>query len=414
MGLELPEGTQLTLGSRVCCRINHKGKKRRKRPCITNVTPANVALQHIFQNKQVPRLAVPNPILTTSTRTKLPLFFKFSKNTNSQIVRIVSKIDKMQQEQADDAGCLPMSDSSKPSSGRLAIGRRAYTRYPAFLDSSLDGYTTILCLSKSSTYGSISPFCLTDKAGQILENVWQFGKVYSRIPAQKIPKTHFDPQIVWDWPAQTHWDDKAKQPTPEYWQWRNAGMACPHPIRYPVGRRVRTQCLGYLTAPDAPLLGYIDARKQVYLPLMLDALRGSETFLKLQARLANGENLLIVEVDGPHYESLGYYKQKYGVGDDFISPQNTMAATMSNLAIMLDDPKHPFGHGYCVAAALLGCGDALMSLSSSPSSASSLVRIEKNREKKGVLGKRSSSEAEEEDENDDDETNERECKKGKP
>ena len=59
-----------------------------------------------------------------------------------------------------------------------------------------------------------------------------------------------------------------------------------------------------------------------------------------------------MEVDGPHQESLSYYKTMYGVPDDFIIG-NTMLCTQSNLDLMLNDPKHNFGHGYCLAWSLL-------------------------------------------------------------
>ena len=65
-----------------------------------------------------------------------------------------------------------------------------------------------------------------------------------------------------------------------------------------------------------------------------------------------GENLLIIEVDGPHSEAINYYQQKYNVKGDFIE-QNTMLATPENLEIMLNDPKYPYGHGYCLANILL-------------------------------------------------------------
>ena len=74
--------------------------------------------------------------------------------------------------------------------------------------------------------------------------------------------------------------------------------------------------------------------------------------IALKNRLINGENLLIIEVDGPHQESLDYYKEKYEVGDDFIQ-KNTMLANDENINIMLNDTKHPFGHGYCLAMTLL-------------------------------------------------------------
>lgn len=74
---------------------------------------------------------------------------------------------------------------------------------------------------------------------------------------------------------------------------------------------------------------------------------------KLKKWLQEGKNLLIIEVDGPHQESLDYYKEKYNVDDDFIV-NSTMLATKENLEIMLNDTKHPFGHMYCLAACLLG------------------------------------------------------------
>jgi len=54
----------------------------------------------------------------------------------------------------------------------------------------------------------------------------------------------------------------------------------------------------------------------------------------------------------PHQESMDYYKQTYNVSDDFIE-NGTMLATEENLMLMMVDPKHPFGHGYCLAMALL-------------------------------------------------------------
>jgi hypothetical protein len=67
--------------------------------------------------------------------------------------------------------------------------------------------------------------------------------------------------------------------------------------------------------------------------------------------LSQGKNLLILEVDGPKQESLEYYKEKYGVDDTFIE-KKTVLATQENLSIFLDDTKHAFGHGFCLASAL--------------------------------------------------------------
>lgn len=45
--------------------------------------------------------------------------------------------------------------------------------------------------------------------------------------------------------------------------------------------------------------------------------------------------------------------------NDFII-DNTMVATLENLIIMLNDEKYPFGHGYCLASALMNIDKELL------------------------------------------------------
>lgn len=97
-----------------------------------------------------------------------------------------------------------------------------------------------------------------------------------------------------------------------------------------------------------PKLDYIESRKRIYLPLYMRLVIKEPQFKELKEKLSRGENLLIIEVDGPHQESLHYYKEKYGVPDNFIE-KDSVEATEINLAILLNDSKHPFGHGYCLA-----------------------------------------------------------------
>jgi hypothetical protein len=106
-----------------------------------------------------------------------------------------------------------------------------------------------------------------------------------------------------------------------------------------------------LKDPGGERLTYVQARKQIYLPIYCELVKQQPQFKRLVDRWRNGENLLILEVDGPHQESLAYYQEKYGVGESFIE-HDTILATFQNLKIMLNDVKHSFGHGYCLAAAL--------------------------------------------------------------
>ena len=145
--------------------------------------------------------------------------------------------------------------------------------------------------------------------------------------------------------------------TEQYYAWRQKGMNNEYAVRYPVGYNNRHRCKFALAEnPDGSInptrLDYVQARRRIYLPQYGRLVKLYPEYQELKQRLANGENLLIIEVDGPHQESMPYYKTKYDVDDDFIQ-DNTMLVTEQNIKIMLNDPKHPFGHGYCLAMALL-------------------------------------------------------------
>lgn len=151
----------------------------------------------------------------------------------------------------------------------------------------------------------------------------------------------------------------------EYWKWRHQGMNATDPIRYPVGFDARHKCLGVIWNSIDPLLNdvefdyqgkmldYVESRKKVYVPQYLEAVENKPRLASLKQKLDKGENLLVIEVDGPHKESMPYYREKYQVSDDFIV-RDTILVTPENMKIMLDDEKHPFGHGYCLGMALLG------------------------------------------------------------
>jgi len=191
-----------------------------------------------------------------------------------------------------------------------------------------------------------------------MENIWQFCKLYEKVPKTTQKYSRWDPSVIWDHPAETHFIRDPKNPddgelTPEYFRWRKKGFEAKNAIRYPVGYHHRTKCLCALKEDQFDqALNYVESRKQIYLPLYCSMVRQKEQFIELKKRLDQGENLLIIEVDGPHQESLPYYQDKYSVNDNFID-QHSVLATQENLNILLNDEKHPFGHGYCLAMALL-------------------------------------------------------------
>lgn len=235
--------------------------------------------------------------------------------------------------------------------GKIRVGRITYQSgkpvHPSF-----EGYTPIVVLTKSSKYGDLGPYVLADSQGRIMENKFQFSKLYPWVPASRQVYSRWNNTVIWSHPEEIHQGDDG-QPTDEYWAWREKGMNNKWAVRYPVGNTShRKLCIGVITE-DGDVLGIKDGREQVYLKTYAELVKLRPLFTKLQERLAGGENLLIIEVDGPHQESLEYYKETYGVTNSFIT-NDTILATKKNMAIMLEDPKHSFGHGYCLAMALLG------------------------------------------------------------
>jgi hypothetical protein len=244
----------------------------------------------------------------------------------------------------------------------IRVGRCTYNKQGKRTDPSYAGFTSIIVLMKShSPYGDLGPYNLTDNQGRIFENIYQFVKVYREVPYTKEYYSRYDPKVIWEHPVETHVDEHGEL-TPAYWQWREKGMNCEYHIRYPVGFKHRYECLYAIRDQnDLTKLDYIEARKEIYVKIYCELVRKEQKFIDLKNRLDAGENLLIIEVDGPHQESLNYYKEEYGVDDDFIE-NGTMLAIDENLMIMLNDPKHPFGHGYCLAMALLDLDDDLINL----------------------------------------------------
>ena len=237
----------------------------------------------------------------------------------------------------------------------IRVGRCIYTS-DGIINPKYDNFTPIVVMSMNNKWGTLSPYHLTDDKGRIFEDLWQFSKIYKEVPKVIQRKSKYDSTIIWDHPAEVHLTD-AGQITEEYVKWRYKGMYCKYPIRYPVGYHHRHKCLYAIPEDENGFLtndkyDYITSRKEIYLKEYYKLVKRVPQYTQLKQRLANGENLLIIEVDGPHQESLPYYKEKYEVVDDFII-NNTMLATDSNLQIMLNDPKHPFGHGYCLAVSLL-------------------------------------------------------------
>jgi hypothetical protein len=243
--------------------------------------------------------------------------------------------------------------------GKIRVGKIRYINGQQIIPT-YEGYENIICMTKSSEYGAISPYCLKDDNGYIIENVYQFSKLYNRVADSQQKYSRYDSRIIWRWKSNIFiQNDKI---LPDYWLWRKKGMQSPDPIRYPVGFNGRSTCIGAIKTydiydepknlTDFEILDYIESRKQLYYPLYVNAVKKHRQYKVLQDKLNQGINLLICEIDCSYQDSLDYYKQTYKVNDNFIKDW-TMEVNKENMEIVLNDTRHAFGHGYCLAMSLL-------------------------------------------------------------
>lgn len=257
-----------------------------------------------------------------------------------------------------------MSRKSQSPRGSIRVGTIKFADKGKKIYPSYEGFENIEVMTASTAYGDLGPYILKDEEGRIMENVWQFSKIYREVPATTQKYSRWDGTITWSHPKETHIDDDGV-PTEKYWEWRNKGFYNEYAVRYPVGFGNMHKCVGTILLSDSndlyggkvadgeyEVVDYITARKCIYSPLYKKLARQQPKYKILLDKLRNGENLLIMEVDGPQQKSLEYYKQTYGVEDDFIE-DNTILITKDTLDLMMNDTKHPYGHGYCLSDALL-------------------------------------------------------------
>jgi hypothetical protein len=98
---------------------------------------------------------------------------------------------------------------------------------------------------------------------------------------------------------------------------------------------------------------YIAARKHIYCGEYRRLAPLTPHFARLRSLLLAGENLQIVEVDGPD-PSLEYGPYAR-ISADADAPG--MLMDEATIRFLINDAKKPFGHGFVIAALLLG-GDA--------------------------------------------------------
>jgi len=138
---------------------------------------------------------------------------------------------------------------------------------------------TINTTSRSKDFGrGLSPFFLkpVDIDATSVENVWQYSKVY---------KEHLN---------------KKGEPGKKYFEWRDAGFKNWRAVRYPMGKGAIPE----YSLWEGEKLGYIDARKKIYIPVYSAAVLRSEAYKKLYELYKEVKHICLWDFDGYDYYNL--------------------------------------------------------------------------------------------------------------
>lgn len=134
-----------------------------------------------------------------------------------------------------------------------------------------------------------------------VENAWQFAKVYAQ-----------------------HTDAEGN-PTEEYFQWAREGWEHTRAFRYPMGKGAVPEYSWWA----GEKLTYVEARKQIYVPLYTRAVVRTAAFQKLLELAQGPQELWLWDFDGYDHVSLGM-----------------------TLKEVLNEPRRKMGHAFVLAMIL--------------------------------------------------------------
>lgn len=183
------------------------------------------------------------------------------------------------------------------------VGKRGKGSFESQLDDAAKGmeFEQIDCTSgnKDEVMRGLSPFylgpveCYDGLVSQTFERAWQCSKVFAGFA------------------------DSSGNPLPEWFAWRDRMWADASnedhmAIRFPAGREnanaKKTLYSYWKVDGEFKRLGYIDARKHIYLPVYAKAVVKTEAYRRLCAMRDEGRNLLLVDFDGYniHHPKYGF------------------------------------------------------------------------------------------------------------
>jgi len=138
---------------------------------------------------------------------------------------------------------------------------------------------------------------------QNVENAWQYSKVYAG------------------------YVDKDGKPTQQYWDWATKGWHDKRAQRYPMGKGSKPLFSWW----EGEALGYIEARKKIYIQLYAPAVYESAAFQQLKELYAEHGEIALRDFDGYDYIKRGM-----------------------TLKDVVNEPREKMGHAFVLAILLMG------------------------------------------------------------
>lgn len=211
------------------------------------------------------------------------------------------------------------------------------------------GFITInvTSMNTKSVGAELSPFRLKTAEGYIFENLWQFSKFYDVVDSVGGDGSN-DNETTWHYDFEQH--SVNGNPNELYWKWREAGYKFPHPVRYPVGKGKKPICSIW----NGARLGYIEARKQIYIPIYTELAKKTEDYAIIKCLVDAGYNIQLLDFDGPPVDLTESVYKKLSTIKHF-EFNGTMIVDKSNWDDLVNSEHLILGHGFVLAASLIAC-----------------------------------------------------------
>jgi hypothetical protein len=202
----------------------------------------------------------------------------------------------------------------------------------------------------------IGPIEFIDFEGEIqecpiFENYWQGHKVWKKVGKQNQRKTKTAKGVkerytVWEWPAETHLD-KDKNPNDKWYKWHDALLTNELPVRRPNGKAIPEYAWYYNEKTKKhEKLGLVESRKKIYIAELKKLYRKSPAYKKLSKDFKNGQDMVLIEPDGP-------WAELYPDGKEVTLDLLKKWVSKTNYKEEGHPEKYfPYGHGYVAAMCL--------------------------------------------------------------